>query len=154
MITCSDGQIFAHKLVLASISPMLYSEFKQNIWDEMLSIILPNYSLQNEDIFSFPNDVNTETVDNSKMMNFKLDNIVKRKKSRKGTRRGALWQYFTLSPDLKVLCCNLCSKQYSYSPRRTTSYLDHLYIHDIKIVYKKNETRSWKCQKCPRVYGN
>jgi len=45
MITCSDGHISAHKLVLASISPMLYSEFKQNISDKTLSIVLPDYSL-------------------------------------------------------------------------------------------------------------
>ena len=45
MITCSDGHISAHKLVLASISPMLYSEFKQNVSDKTLSIVLPDYSL-------------------------------------------------------------------------------------------------------------
>ena len=45
VITCCDGQVSAHKLVLASISPMLYSEFKQNISDKTLSIVLPDYSL-------------------------------------------------------------------------------------------------------------
>jgi len=45
LITCCDGQVKAHKLVLASISQMLYSEFKQNTWDETLSIVLPDYSL-------------------------------------------------------------------------------------------------------------
>jgi len=46
MLTCSDGQIYAHKIVLASISQMLYTELKQNIWDEIVSIIVPDYSLQ------------------------------------------------------------------------------------------------------------
>ena len=45
IITCSDGQISAHKLVLASISQILYSEFKLNTWDEAISIIIPNVSL-------------------------------------------------------------------------------------------------------------
>ena len=44
-ITCRDGQISAHKLVLASISQMLYLEFKQNTWDDTLSIVLPDFSL-------------------------------------------------------------------------------------------------------------
>merc|ERR1712098_612314 len=43
IITCSDGQIFAHKLVLASISQLLYSEFKHNQWDEAISIVVPDY---------------------------------------------------------------------------------------------------------------
>jgi len=45
IITCSDGHISAHKLVLASISQLLYTEFKQNIWDETISIVTPDYSI-------------------------------------------------------------------------------------------------------------
>ena len=41
-ITCRDGQIAAHKLVLASISQILYSEFKLNTWDETISIVFPD----------------------------------------------------------------------------------------------------------------
>ena len=42
LIICCDGQISAHKLVLASISQMLYTEFKVNIWDEIVYISLPD----------------------------------------------------------------------------------------------------------------
>ena len=46
LIYCSDGQISCHKLVLASISPMLNKEFKTNIWDENVSIIVPDFTVQ------------------------------------------------------------------------------------------------------------
>ena len=42
LIICCDGQISAHKLVLASISQMLYTEFKVNVWDEIVNISLPD----------------------------------------------------------------------------------------------------------------
>ena len=44
-IQCSDGTIAAHKLVLASISPMLYSEFIRNTFDETISILMPDCSV-------------------------------------------------------------------------------------------------------------
>jgi len=46
IITCSDGQLSAHKLVLASISQMLYSEFKQNNWDKNISLVFPEFSVR------------------------------------------------------------------------------------------------------------
>jgi len=46
LIYCSDGQISCHKLVLASISTMLYREFMLNIWDENVSIIVPDFTVQ------------------------------------------------------------------------------------------------------------
>ena len=42
LVICCDGQISTHKLVLASISQMLYTEFKVNIWDEIVYISLPD----------------------------------------------------------------------------------------------------------------
>lgn len=44
-IQCSDGSLAAHKLVLASVSKMLYEEFKENDWDETVSVIMPEYSV-------------------------------------------------------------------------------------------------------------
>ena len=44
-IQCSDGSLSAHKLVLASVSKMLYEEFKENDWDETVSVIMPEYSV-------------------------------------------------------------------------------------------------------------
>ena len=41
-IHCSDGTVLGHKLVLASISKMLYQEIQFNIWDENISIIMPD----------------------------------------------------------------------------------------------------------------
>ena len=44
-IQCSDGSLAAHKLVLASVSKMLYEEFKENDWDETVSVIMPEYTV-------------------------------------------------------------------------------------------------------------
>jgi len=43
-ITCSDGQKYAHRIVLASISKIFYSEFKLNTWDETISVIAPDFT--------------------------------------------------------------------------------------------------------------
>jgi len=42
ILICCNGKVSAHKLVLASISQILYSEFKENIWDEIVYISLPD----------------------------------------------------------------------------------------------------------------
>ena len=46
LVICCDGQISTHKLVLASISQMLYTEFKVNIWDEIVYISLPDTNVR------------------------------------------------------------------------------------------------------------
>ena len=43
-IYCNDGTVAAHKLVLGSISQMLFVEFSINFQDEAISIILPDVS--------------------------------------------------------------------------------------------------------------
>ena len=45
-IVCSDGRIPAHKLVIASISSMLYEAMKNVEQEERIWILLPDYSLQ------------------------------------------------------------------------------------------------------------
>ena len=45
-IFCKNGSVPAHKLVLASISPMLYAEFKENCFDETVSIIMNDFTVQ------------------------------------------------------------------------------------------------------------
>jgi len=45
LIHCSDGQIPGQKLVLASISKMFYSIFKNDNWDEPITILLPDFSV-------------------------------------------------------------------------------------------------------------
>ena len=44
-ILCRDGVVTSHKLVLASISRMLYQDFKDNIWDETVFITMPDFSV-------------------------------------------------------------------------------------------------------------
>ena len=45
IILCSDGVIPTHKLVLASISKMLYYAFKEDTWDERISILMPDFTV-------------------------------------------------------------------------------------------------------------
>ena len=45
-IYCNDGTVTAHKLVLGSISQMLFVEFSINFQDESVSLILPDCSSQ------------------------------------------------------------------------------------------------------------
>ena len=42
LIHCSNGVIPTHRLVLASISKMFLSIFKQNTWDELITVLIPN----------------------------------------------------------------------------------------------------------------
>ena len=44
-IYCSDGTVAAHKLVLASLSKMLCLEFQENIWDDIISITMPDFTV-------------------------------------------------------------------------------------------------------------
>ena len=44
VIKCHDGVLLAHQLILASISPMLYSEFCQNKYEEAITICMPGMS--------------------------------------------------------------------------------------------------------------
>jgi len=44
IIHCNDGSVAAHKLVLGSISQMLFVEFSINLQDETMSVILPDFS--------------------------------------------------------------------------------------------------------------
>ena len=44
LIYCSNGVIPTHRLVLASISDMLLTVFKQDTWDEQIVIMLPDFS--------------------------------------------------------------------------------------------------------------
>ena len=46
MIHCKDGLVLTHKLVLASISKMLYSIFKLDSWDESISLIMPDFNIE------------------------------------------------------------------------------------------------------------
>ena len=41
LIKCHDGVLLAHQLILASISPMLYTEFCQNKYEETITICMP-----------------------------------------------------------------------------------------------------------------
>ena len=43
-IHCSNGVLPTHRLVLASISRMLLTVFKQDTWDEPIVIILPHFT--------------------------------------------------------------------------------------------------------------
>ena len=47
VIYCSDGTVSAHKLVLASLSTMMYNVFTDSTWDETISVILPDVSSEN-----------------------------------------------------------------------------------------------------------
>lgn len=42
VLLCSDGPLMAHQLVLACISPMLYSEFVRSRYDDTVTISLPD----------------------------------------------------------------------------------------------------------------
>jgi len=44
LIYCSNGVIPTHRLLLASISDMLLTVFKQDTWDEQIVIMLPDFS--------------------------------------------------------------------------------------------------------------
>ena len=46
LIHCSNGVIATHRLVLASISKMLLSIFKQDNWDESISVLLPDFTIE------------------------------------------------------------------------------------------------------------
>ena len=50
-IQCSDGALSAHKLVLASISKMLYEEFKENDCDETISLMMPEYTVSDVSMY-------------------------------------------------------------------------------------------------------
>ena len=41
LIKCHDGDLLAHQLILASISPMLYTEFCQNKYEDTITICMP-----------------------------------------------------------------------------------------------------------------
>ena len=43
-ITCSNGRIFSHKLVLAAVSPMLYDALKNH--DDEVVILLPEFNIE------------------------------------------------------------------------------------------------------------
>ena len=52
-IHCKDGTIFTHKLVLASINPMMYVAMKNIISDDTCTVLMPDFSVnQVEDYFS------------------------------------------------------------------------------------------------------
>ena len=44
-IYCKDGSVHGHKLVLASMSKMLLKEFQENIWDENISLLMPDFTV-------------------------------------------------------------------------------------------------------------
>ena len=46
IIYCSNGVLMAHQLILASISPVLCSEFVRNKFDEVVSIFMPDLSTE------------------------------------------------------------------------------------------------------------
>ena len=67
IIQCSDGVMPTHKLVLASISKMFKAVFKEDTWDEPISVIIPDSTLEEtsmlmKDIYKgFDNSKNLET---------------------------------------------------------------------------------------------
>ena len=46
IIHCSDGLLQTHRLVLASISNMLFSALNQDTWDEEISLILMDFTVE------------------------------------------------------------------------------------------------------------
>ena len=55
MIHCSDGAVPGHKLVLAAISRMLYRALKDNTEEEQISILMPDFNV--EQISSYFQDI-------------------------------------------------------------------------------------------------
>ena len=45
LIHCSNGIVPTHRLVLASISSMLLSIFKQDTWDETITLMLKDFTV-------------------------------------------------------------------------------------------------------------
>ena len=45
VIRCSDGSVPVHKLVLASISDMFCSMLSEDTWDEVISVMLPDFEV-------------------------------------------------------------------------------------------------------------
>ena len=51
ILCCSNGALTTHKLVLASLSKMFYCIFKQDSWDESITVFLPD--ITEEQLHSF-----------------------------------------------------------------------------------------------------
>ena len=45
VISCNDGKVKAHQLILATISPILHQEFCKNKYDDNIYIYLPDFSV-------------------------------------------------------------------------------------------------------------
>ena len=60
MLHCSDGVLSSHTLVLAAMSPMLYSALHNTNSDDDINILIPDFTVQNlsqffKDVFRFSN---------------------------------------------------------------------------------------------------
>ena len=51
ILSCHDGSVPCHRLLLASLSPMLCSVLSGDTWDETITIMMPDISVQDLDTF-------------------------------------------------------------------------------------------------------